>query len=89
MDVEGLLRGLYRYAPARRSNRSARRRRRSCSPPGTGMQWALKAQHLLAQDWGVAADVWSATSWTELRRDAVVTEEWNLMHPARRRGCRT
>ena len=35
------------------------------------MQWALKAQQLLAQDWGVAADVWSATSWTELRRDAV------------------
>jgi pyruvate dehydrogenase E1 component len=45
------------------------------------MQWALKAQALLAQDWGVAADVWSATSWTELRRDAVATEEWNLMHP--------
>jgi pyruvate dehydrogenase E1 component len=48
---------------------------------GTGMQWALKAQALLAQDWGVAADVWSATSWTELRRDAVATEEWTLMHP--------
>jgi pyruvate dehydrogenase E1 component len=45
------------------------------------MQWALKAQQLLAQDWGVAADVWSATSWTELRRDAVSCEEWNLMHP--------
>jgi pyruvate dehydrogenase E1 component len=45
------------------------------------MQWALKAQQLLAQDWGVAADVWSATSWTELRRDAVATEEWNLLHP--------
>ncbi|HEX6869994.1 MAG TPA: pyruvate dehydrogenase (acetyl-transferring), homodimeric type, partial [Micromonosporaceae bacterium] len=48
---------------------------------GTGMQWALKAQQLLAQDWGIAADVWSATSWTELRRDAVEVDEWNLMHP--------
>ena len=46
------------------------------------MQWALKAQHLLGQDWGVAADVWSATSWTELRRDAVTIEECNLMHPS-------
>jgi pyruvate dehydrogenase E1 component len=45
------------------------------------MGWALRAQELLAQDWGVAAEVWSATSWTELRRDAVECEEWNLMHP--------
>ena len=34
-----------------------------------------------AEDWGVAADVWSATSWTELRRDALACEEWNLLHP--------
>src|SRR5690606_25639655 len=48
---------------------------------GTGMQWALRAQELLAQDWGVAADVWSATSWTELRREALECEEHNLLHP--------
>jgi pyruvate dehydrogenase E1 component len=46
------------------------------------MGWALRAQELLAQDWGVSADVWSATSWTELRRDAEQTEEYNLLHPA-------
>jgi pyruvate dehydrogenase E1 component len=45
------------------------------------MQWALKAQALLAEDWGVASDVWSVTSWTELRRDAVAAEEHNLLHP--------
>jgi len=44
------------------------------------MAWALKAQTLLAQDWGVSADVWSVTSWTELRRDAVEAEEHNLLH---------
>jgi len=49
---------------------------------GVGLPWALKAQQLLANDWGVAADVWSATSWTELRRDAVECEEHNLLHPA-------
>jgi pyruvate dehydrogenase E1 component len=45
------------------------------------MPWALRAQELLASDWGVAADVWSATSWTELRRDAMACESYNLLHP--------
>jgi pyruvate dehydrogenase E1 component len=45
------------------------------------MRWALEAQRLLDEDWGVAAEVWSATSWTELRRDALACDEWNLMNP--------
>ena len=45
------------------------------------MRWALEAQRLLAEDWGVAADVWSATSWTQLRRNALCCEEWNMLHP--------
>ncbi len=45
------------------------------------MPWALEAQRLLAEEWGVAADVWSATSWTELRREALACEERNLLHP--------
>ena len=36
---------------------------------------------MLADELGVAADVWSVTSWNELRRDAVDTEKWNLIHP--------
>ncbi|MET0522702.1 MAG: pyruvate dehydrogenase (acetyl-transferring), homodimeric type, partial [Jiangellaceae bacterium] len=39
------------------------------------------AQRRLAEEWQVAADVWSATSWNELRREAVATDEWNLMNP--------
>ncbi|RZU52746.1 pyruvate dehydrogenase E1 component [Krasilnikovia cinnamomea] len=77
VDVEGLLKGIYRYAAAPQTGGPAAQLLAS----GTGMQWALKAQALLAQDWGVAADVWSVTSWTELRRDAVETEEHNLLHP--------
>ena len=46
------------------------------------MPWALRAQQLLATDWGVSADVWSATSWTELRRDALAAESHNLLHPS-------
>jgi pyruvate dehydrogenase E1 component len=79
LDVDGLLKGLYRYAEAPTIGPNAPRAQLLAS--GTGMQWALKAQELLAQDWGVAADVWSVTSWTELRREAVACEEWNLLHP--------
>ena len=50
-------------------------------PPAWRMRWALDAQQLLAEDWGVAAEAWSATSWTELRREALRCDEWNLLHP--------
>ncbi|HZN17149.1 MAG TPA: pyruvate dehydrogenase (acetyl-transferring), homodimeric type [Micromonosporaceae bacterium] len=83
LDVAGLLRGLYRYSPAPQATPASgdTAPRAQLLASGTGMQWALKAQRLLAEDWGVAADVWSATSWTELRRDAVEAEEYNLVHP--------
>ncbi|GIG70439.1 pyruvate dehydrogenase (acetyl-transferring), homodimeric type [Phytomonospora endophytica] len=77
-DVEGILRGMHLYAPAKGHPNLPRVR---LLASGTGMQWALKAQDLLAADWGVAADVWSVTSWTELRRNAVECEEHNLRHP--------
>ena len=48
---------------------------------GVGGRWALEAQRLLAEDWGVAADVWSATSWNELAREARACDEWNLLNP--------
>ncbi|GAA2561840.1 pyruvate dehydrogenase (acetyl-transferring), homodimeric type [Winogradskya consettensis] len=77
VDVEGLLKGIYRYAAAPQTTGP----KAQILASGTGMQWAIKAQELLAQDWGVSADVWSVTSWTELRRDAVETEEHNLLNP--------
>lgn len=45
------------------------------------MPWALEAQQLLRDDWGVAADVWSVTSWSELRRDGLAADEHNFLHP--------
>jgi pyruvate dehydrogenase E1 component len=45
----------------------------------------MDAQRLLRDDWGVAADVWSVTSWNELRREAVEVEQHNLLHPDDRR----
>ncbi|MEV0648519.1 pyruvate dehydrogenase (acetyl-transferring), homodimeric type [Phytomonospora sp. NPDC050363] len=78
VDVDGILKGMYLYSPAKGHPDLPRVR---LLASGTGMQWALKAQELLANDWGVAADVYSVTSWTELRRDAVECEEHNLRHP--------
>jgi pyruvate dehydrogenase E1 component len=80
-----ILRGLYRYAaapdlPAADGNGGERPSARILAS-GVAVRWALEAQRLLAEDWGVAAEAWSATSWTELRRDALACEEWNLLHP--------
>ncbi len=78
VDVPGLLKGLYRFKAGSGPEGAPKAQ---ILASGVGLQWALKAQDLLAADWGVTADVWSATSWTELRRDAVECEEFNLLHP--------
>jgi len=78
---EGVLRGLYRYRtapPIDISNEPPPRAQLLAS--GTAISWALDAQRRLADEWGVAADVWSATSWTELRRDALACEDYNRRH---------
>jgi pyruvate dehydrogenase E1 component len=78
LDVEGLLKGIYLYSPA--ETRSKKKAQLLAS--GVGVNWALKAQKLLAEDWGVAASVWSVTSWNELRRDGLETDSHNLLHPS-------
>ena len=77
LDVEGLLRGLYRYQAAPEGDGP----RANILVSGVIMPDALRAQALLAEDWGVRATVWSATSWSELRREAVEIDRHNLLHP--------
>ena len=78
LDIEGLLKGIYLYAPAEvRSKKKAQ-----ILASGVGVNWALKAQKLLAEDWGVAASVWSVTSWNELRHDGLETDSHNLLNPS-------
>src|SRR5699024_8411048 len=78
IDIDGLLRGLYRYRRASLSSGP----KAQIIVSGVTMLDALRAQELLAEEWGVAADVWSATSWTELRREAVDIDHDNLLNPA-------
>ncbi|MFM9367478.1 pyruvate dehydrogenase (acetyl-transferring), homodimeric type [Streptomyces sp. Da 82-17] len=70
---EGIVKGLYRFNTAESAGISlpAEAPRTQLMASGTAIHWALKAQQLLADEWNVASDVWSATSWTELRRDAL------------------
>jgi pyruvate dehydrogenase E1 component len=48
---------------------------------GTILREVLAGADLLASDYGVSCDVWSATSFTELRRDGLAAERWNMLHP--------
>jgi pyruvate dehydrogenase E1 component len=77
LDVDGLLKGIYLYSPAAKS----RKKSAQILSSGVGVNWALKAQQLLADDWGVKASVWSVTSWNELRRDGLETDRHNLLNP--------
>ncbi|WP_052091703.1 pyruvate dehydrogenase (acetyl-transferring), homodimeric type [Modestobacter caceresii] len=78
LDVSGLLAGMYLYAEGPQTEGP----KAQVLASGVAVPWALRAQELLADDWGVSADVWSVTSWTELRREALEADEWNLVHPA-------
>ncbi|KND36144.1 pyruvate dehydrogenase (acetyl-transferring), homodimeric type [Streptomyces acidiscabies] len=71
---EAIVKGLYRFNTAESAGvnvEAANAPRIQLIGSGTAIHWTLEAQRLLAAEWGVAADVWSATSWTELRRDAL------------------
>jgi pyruvate dehydrogenase E1 component len=76
VDVEGIVKGIYKLKPAEGFGPKAQ-----ILASGVGIPWALEAQEILARDWNVAADVWSVTSWTELRRDGLAADEHNFLHP--------
>jgi pyruvate dehydrogenase E1 component len=73
---EGILRGLYRYKAA-----EGGKHRVQLFGSASILLEVLRAQEILAERFDVAADVWSATSYTELRRDALACERHNRLHP--------
>jgi pyruvate dehydrogenase E1 component len=79
LDVEQLLRGMYRFRAASEKRSSTAQILAS----GVSMPEALRAAEILAQRWDVAADVWSVTSWNELHRDGLAIERERLRHPDR------
>jgi pyruvate dehydrogenase E1 component len=76
LDVDGVVRGIYKLRTAEGDGPRAQ-----LLASGVAVPWAIEAQELLANDWGVRADVWSVTSWNELRRDGLAADEHNFLHP--------
>ena len=76
---EGILRGMYRLPGGAGP---AKGPRVQLLGSGTILREVIAAAELLAADWGVASDVWSCPSFTELRRDGIACARWNLLHPA-------
>ena len=75
---EGILRGLYKVRTAEKPGKSPRIHLFGSGPL---LREALRAADILGEKFGVAADVWSATSYNELYRDALRCERWNRLHP--------
>lgn len=76
LDVEGIIKGIYLAAPAKIDGP-----RTQILASGVSVPWAIDAQRVLADDWNVSADVWSVTSWNELRRDGLAAEEEAFLNP--------
>jgi pyruvate dehydrogenase E1 component len=76
LDINGVLKGIYRVSASDLEGPKSQ-----ILASGVSVPWALEAQRLLAEDWGVSADVWSVTSWNELRRDAMAAEEDAFLNP--------
>lgn len=76
VDVDGIVRGIHRLSVGWGDGPRAQ-----LLASGVAVPWIIEAQHLLGEDWGIAADVWSVTSWAELNRDGLAADENNFLHP--------
>ena len=81
VDSQGILKGMYLLSPGSGDGAAPDAKRVQLLASGVGVPWVLEAQELLKSDWGVIADVWSVTSWGELRRDAMACDEQAFLHP--------
>ena len=77
---EGILKGMYKFKPSEKKGKLHAQLLGS----GAILNEAVKAQEILEKDFNVAADVWSVTSYKELRREAMEAERWNLLNPGKK-----
>jgi pyruvate dehydrogenase E1 component len=77
---EGILNGIYRYKTSAKKDAKLKAQ---LFGSGTIMFEVLKAQEILEKNYGVAADVWSVTSYKQLYRDGNDCSRWNMMHPTK------
>ncbi|HQJ46743.1 MAG TPA: pyruvate dehydrogenase (acetyl-transferring), homodimeric type, partial [Ignavibacteriaceae bacterium] len=77
---EGILKGMYKFQA---SDKKTAKLRAQLFGSGTILNEVIKAAKILEDDYRVACDVWSLTSYKELRRDALEIERWNLLNPTK------
>ena len=77
VDIEGIEKGIYLLKEATTDGPRAQ-----LLASGVAVPWALDAQKILAEEWGVSADVWSVTSWNELARDGQNADDELLVNPS-------
>jgi pyruvate dehydrogenase E1 component len=75
--AEGIIKGLYKFKPGAEGMKV----KAHILGSGPIMRSALEAQEILARDYNVSADVWSATSYKALRNEALNVRRWNMLHP--------
>jgi pyruvate dehydrogenase E1 component len=75
--AEGIVRGIYRFSAAPGGKATVQ-----LFGSGPILNEVVRAQGILAEKYGVQADVWSVTSYNELRREALTVERWNRLHPS-------
>jgi len=76
LDPDAVLKGLYRFQAAPEGKAQVQ-----LFGSGPIINESLRAQSILAEKYGIPADVWSVTSYNELRRNALEVERWNRLHP--------
>jgi pyruvate dehydrogenase E1 component len=77
---EGILKGIYPFSKGGR-----KKSRVQLMGSGTILREVIAAAELLENEWDVSADVWSVTSFNELRRDGIDAERWNMLHPGKKK----
>ncbi|MDU7360303.1 MAG: pyruvate dehydrogenase (acetyl-transferring), homodimeric type [Propionibacteriaceae bacterium] len=82
LDVEGVLRGMYLLREGSFDGVDENARRAQILISGVAAAWGLEAQELLKRDFGVVADVWSVTSWGELRREGMELDKKKFEDPS-------
>jgi pyruvate dehydrogenase E1 component len=78
---DGIIKGMYKYKAA---SKKSSKNKAQLFGSGTILNEVLKAQEILEKDYNVSADVWSVTSYKELRRDALDVERWNMLNPTKK-----
>jgi len=77
---EGILKGMYQLS-ASKAGKDGKAPKVQLMGSGVILREVIAAAELLEKDWGVYADIWSVTSFTELRREGLDVERWNLLNP--------